>query len=115
MPEPFTIINILIAIVGWVIRSFDKINNKFKKPTIKDIKEWAKSNWLTSIIQFISILTLLYLGPYIMENGFGICIKEGSHFYHLYSFFIGYANYAVIKGFMGWLSSKTWFYNENKK
>lgn len=109
-----TILNLLIAFSGWAIRSLDKINKKLEKPTLSKIKKWCINNWITSTIQLISILLLLYMGPFIVEHGFGICIKEGSHFYKLFSFFVGYANYAIIRGFMDWLSSKTWFYTKEK-
>lgn len=108
-----TIVNLLIAFSGWAIRSLDRINKNLHKPTLANIKKWFVDNWLSSVIQFISILLLLYMGPFIVENGFGVCVKEGSHFYKLYSLFVGYANYAIIAGFMGWLSSKTWFYSKD--
>lgn len=110
-----TAINLLIAFAGWAIRSLDRINKKLSKPTFEKIKKWCLNNWLSSTIQLISIILLLYMGPFIVENGFGVCIEEDSHFYKLYSFFVGYANYAIIRGFMGWLSSKTWFYSEKEK
>lgn len=107
----FTILNLFIALVGWVIRFLDKIEkgNKKKKPNLNDIKKTFKENWLVFAIQFLSIIVLLYLGPIIVKTGFGLCVQEGSHFYNLYAFFVGYFNYAIIRGCTNWFSSKTWF------